>query len=275
MWIDSSIQNRRQTFIDDLSTELENPSEKNDNFTFQTLAIAQSPPQIPSSIRNARTPLLISPSPSEVYPWSTIQQEEPRERLPSRVTPPRITPSTWLPASNSPTFGNSPPGDFFSTSMLGSRSRPSSWGRSSSWESTAQVGVNTVQMHPEMPATQSSSPSTPRQDWAVTMSAWDVRGQPGIREGVNIGNVGNVGNFGHIGNSRPGSSSYPYSRPTSSGEHISETTTAWYPAAGNQLADEVEEPNQLGLQNFKNSASFVTAATSTLILLATILGIIV
>ncbi|KAJ8980928.1 hypothetical protein NQ317_002497 [Molorchus minor] len=28
MWIDSSIQNQRQAFIDGLSTELENPSEK-------------------------------------------------------------------------------------------------------------------------------------------------------------------------------------------------------------------------------------------------------
>lgn len=120
-------------------------------------------------------PLMISTSSSEVYPWSTIQQDTVhKEILPDRVTPPRPpTPSSWLPSSAAPSSGRIPSTDASSTQILGSRTRPASYGRASSWssENTPPVGGNTVQMYPELPST----PST-RSDWA-TVRAWNVGGQ--------------------------------------------------------------------------------------------------
>lgn len=118
---------------------------------------------------------MISTSPSEVYPWSTIQQDAvQKEILPDRVTPPRPpSPSTWLPSSVAPSSGKVPSTDASSTQFLGSRTRPASYGRASSWssESTPPVGANTVQMFPELPSTTPSA----RPEWA-TVKSWKVEG---------------------------------------------------------------------------------------------------
>ncbi|XP_018562449.1 uncharacterized protein LOC108904399 [Anoplophora glabripennis] len=196
-------------------------------------------------------PLMISTSSSEVYPWSTIQQEAvQKEILPDRVTPPKPpTPSSWLPSSVAPSSGRIPSTDASSTQILGSRTRPASYGRASSWssENTPSVGGNTVQMYPELPST----PST-RSDWA-TVRAWNVGGQaPGIQSGT-------TRNF-------ETSNSYPY-ESTSSTSGVSESTT-WYPAAGNQLSNEVEEPNQLGLQKPRHNNAVTISATALPLLIS-------
>lgn len=56
---------------------------------------------------------------------------------------------------------------------------------------------------------------------------------------------------------------YPYE--SSSTSSVSESTM-WYPAAGNQLSNEVEEPNQLGLKKPKNQAMPIPATALTLLI---------
>ena len=91
--------------------------------------------------------------------------------------------------------------------MLGSRTRPASFGRASTWSETpsSPIAGNTVQMYPEMSTTPSTRPS-----WA-TMSSWTPQ------------------------------------RHTEA-----DKSTTWYPAAGSQLSNEVEEPNQQGLTKPRN-----------------------
>lgn len=83
--------------------------------------------------------------------------------------------------------------------MLGSRTRPASFGRASSWSETSNG--NTVQM--------STTPSS-RPDWA-TVASWSPQNQ-------------------------------------------ADKTTTWYPAAGTELGNQVEEPNQQGLTKPRNGA---------------------
>ncbi|KYB27115.1 hypothetical protein TcasGA2_TC033313 [Tribolium castaneum] len=130
-----------------------------------------------------------STSSSEVYPWSTIEDIAPKEILPARVTPPK-PPTTWLPSSSI-----TPNSDASPTQMLGSRTRPASFGRASSWSDTP-TGVSTT-------------PSS-RPDWA-TVTSWSPQSESG-------------------------------------------KTTTWYPAAGTELGNQVEEPNQQGLTKPRNGA---------------------
>ncbi|XP_044261372.1 uncharacterized protein LOC123009252 [Tribolium madens] len=137
-------------------------------------------------------PLSISTSSSEVYPWSTIQDIAPKEIPPSRVTPPKpSTTSTWLPSSSMTPNSEASP-----TQMLGSRTRPASFGRASSWSDT--------------PTGMSTTPSS-RPDWA-TVASWSPQSE-------------------------------------------SDKTTTWYPAAGTELGNQVEEPNQQGLTKPRNGAA--------------------
>lgn len=45
---------------------------------------------------------MISTSPSEIYPWSTVQEVQAKEILPSRVVPPKATTTPWLAPSSVP-----------------------------------------------------------------------------------------------------------------------------------------------------------------------------
>lgn len=106
----------------------------------------------------------ISTAASDSSPWSTIQQEVNKQKDLSAVNelPPKEPPYPW---------GSSPPSrvspaDDISTQMLGSRSRPASYGRSSSWmESNQNVAGNTVQMYPELSSTAPSKASWPTSAW--------------------------------------------------------------------------------------------------------------
>ncbi|KAJ8933765.1 hypothetical protein NQ314_013799 [Rhamnusium bicolor] len=198
-------------------------------------------------------PLMISTSSSEVYPWSTIQHDlAPKEVLPSRVTPPKmLTSSSWLPSSSSPLAGKLPSTDTSATQMLGSRTRPASYGRSNSWsESTPQVAGNTVQMYPDLPSTPSTRP-----DWA-TVSTWDVKG---AAPGGLSGTTKNVDN--------------PYTYGPFSGSIPEITSETWYPAAGSQMNNEVDEPNQLGLLKPRNAARIKTETTFFSIIILVIISI--
>ncbi|KAJ8921122.1 hypothetical protein NQ315_013592, partial [Exocentrus adspersus] len=189
-------------------------------------------------------PLMISTSSSEVYPWSSMQHDAiQKEILAARVTPPRPpTASSWLPSSIAPNIGRIPSTDASSTQqVLGSRTRPASYGRASSWpseDSSSSVTGNTAQMYPDLPSTQSTRPD----EW-FTAKAWDVKGQ--VPAGIPSGTTRNFEN------------NNPYwSSPSSPPISHTESTT-WYPAAGNQLGNEVEEPNQLGLMKPRHNKGVV------------------
>lgn len=104
--------------------------------------------------------------------------------------------------------------------MLGSRTRPASYGRSSSWSSATSSSsrsvLNTVQMYPEV----SSSVPTTRPDWA-TVTSW----QPQAKIDKNPANIN------------------------------TDTSTTWYPAAGDQLGNEVDEPNQQSWRKPQNGGT--------------------
>ncbi|XP_017774482.1 PREDICTED: uncharacterized protein LOC108561175 [Nicrophorus vespilloides] len=181
-------------------------------------------------------------TPSEVYPWSTIQQDNnavERKEIPSSRIPP-MRPSTivpWLPSS-------SPTPDFVDTSstssssstpqFLGSRTRPGSYGRSSSWSDVPSTISSSS--NPETVFNVPRAPSSQRPpDWA-TMSTWSVINskQPSLET----------------------TKRFPF--------ESSAGTETWYPAAGNQLSNEVDEPNQQGLSYNKNSSSQRSTMHATL-----------
>lgn len=43
---------------------------------------------------------MISTSPSEVFPWSTVQELQPKE-IPSRMVPPKVSTVSWVPSNPS------------------------------------------------------------------------------------------------------------------------------------------------------------------------------
>lgn len=73
-------------------------------------------------------------------------------------------------------FQDSSPDDY-----LGSRTRPASYGRSSSWsDQNTRPGVNTIQVFSEI-----STTTTPKADWA-TVSTWRVVSQSPVYQGTTI-----------------------------------------------------------------------------------------
>ncbi|XP_065172216.1 uncharacterized protein [Atheta coriaria] len=182
-----------------------------------------------------------STAPSEVYPWSTVSNQQENNIISGKeVPPPRIAtpkqvqpqqgsrPVSWMPSSSASSFPentNTYQTDS-STQILGSRTRPASYGRSSSWsEGSGSVGSNTVQ--PYSPSQTPPTPSSPRPEW--TTSSWNVH-KPNVME----------------------TTASP-EQPTIFATHHG--TETWYPAAGNQLSNEVDEPNQQGLKYNKNNNS--------------------
>lgn len=143
-----------------------------------------------------------------------------------------------------------------STQLLGSRTRPASYGRSSSWGDTpvnTQPGINSVHSHIETASTQSSRP-----DWA-TISSWNVvnnqnpairNDNPSDRSPPNRAPVNN-----------------PFEKTSPSRPIVVTSTETWYPAAGNQIDNEVDEPNQQGLRKPKNTSSKLGTSFVTLTVL--------
>ncbi|KAG5863567.1 hypothetical protein JTB14_002688 [Gonioctena quinquepunctata] len=189
-------------------------------------------------------PHIISTSSSEIHPWRTIQELLPKIEPSSKTVPTTPSISTWG-SPSSPTSGSMSPGEF-PTQMLGSRTRPASYGRSNSWSegiANQNSAGNTVQMYPEV-----SSMRSTKSDWTTTSST-----NPSVTETSR--NTARV------------YSSPPWNPRETSSE-------SWYPAAGNQLNNEVDEPNQLGLTKYKNSAGvFRSLSALPFFLLTHLIGI--
>ncbi|XP_072379119.1 uncharacterized protein [Diabrotica undecimpunctata] len=202
--------------------------------------------------------MIISTSSSESQPWSTFQNLRPKEDLPVNIGPSKLpfSPSRVpFTSSNFPStypwsFSSSvPTGRSFSSStndFLGSRTRPGSYGRASWSDSNSALTGNTLQMFPESSSTRSSIPTRP--DWQSS-SGWSAR-QSTTTPSIS-------------GSTRDPLRSFSPSWSTQ--ESTSET---WYPAAGNQINNEVDEPNQLGLQKPKNSAGVLQSVGLLLLVLA-------
>ncbi|XP_060534110.1 uncharacterized protein LOC132706660 [Cylas formicarius] len=194
---------------------------------------------------------VIYPVSSEVYPWSTIQHEEAddvRDFISSRL--PKIsTSSSWLPSSNFPvrTYGEN---TFPSVPQqsLGTRSRPASYGRSSSWSSSSEPtpSVNTVPMSSAIPST--STPFTNK--WGtVEILGSNVRSSTPSPPTTSRTTPSTT-------TARPSSSTIKFTTPF---WYPTSTAETWYPLPGFQLNNEVDEPNQMGLTKPKNSAIFSMA----------------
>lgn len=126
--------------------------------------------------------------------------------------------------------------------MLGSRTRPASYGRSS-WSDTSS-STNTPRFYststppaiqPKMPELPSASP---KPDW-MTSDWHNVEEENNRKDDASI--LLNQGN--------------PQQNSIDIGNFYSTSTETWYPAAGNQLANEVDEPNQQGLTKQEENAS--------------------
>ncbi|KAF5303325.1 hypothetical protein FQA39_LY10064 [Lamprigera yunnana] len=188
--------------------------------------------------------LSMSTSSSDIHPWNTLQEAiAAKEILPTRI-PLRPT-ATTTSIQITPTFSTQYDSTYLvSTQNLGSRTRPASYGRASSWSDTSSTqntspGLSTT-MSSQMPKQKSSHshPST-ISTWTVVNSVSETRKEPNLLESTDVNT------------------------------HSSSTT--WYPAAGNQLSNEVDEPNQLGLVKHENGASGHTKIINTLILLLLVL----
>ncbi|GLV36978.1 uncharacterized protein CBL_02189 [Carabus blaptoides fortunei] len=174
----------------------------------------------------------------------------------------KVTDISWLPSlpdtdgtstmykeTSGSTVGGTTKEETSSTGLLGSRTRPSSYGRSSSWD-TSPVS--------------SPSPTPPtRPDWA-TVSTWHV----------------------YSAGDRTGNSQSTFGSPSTSGDRNSDrtldttfmdrrtTTETWYPAAGSHVGNEVDEPNQLGLSKPQHNGAMpqkVVAVELSLTVVATVL----
>ncbi|KAB0790865.1 hypothetical protein PPYR_14952 [Photinus pyralis] len=184
----------------------------------------------------------LSTSPSEIYPWNTRHDDlAAKEISPTRVASPRPTPTVSL---YTPTIDDPQDSSFLASSQsLGSRTRPASYGRASSWSDApptqnTQVSVST------------GAPQTSQSGQGVTTSTWTVLStSPELRKEVQ-----------------------PLEWERSRTQTSSSTT--WYPAAGHQLSNEVDEPNQLGLVNPHggNTASGRCAVNVLLIVAALLLA---
>ncbi|GJQ81344.1 hypothetical protein Trydic_g20556 [Trypoxylus dichotomus] len=171
-------------------------------------------------------------SPSEIYPWSTVHDISSRE--PSPKTQSSKTTTAWLPSTTY--YQSTSNSDSSISDVLGARTRPSSYGRSSGWTDystqNTQPGFNTMF---------SDTVTSPKPEWG-TIPTWSVLNQePGSLSTSTINDE--VSNKG-----------FPYGRSPES--EISSTQT-WFLAAGDQLENEVDEPNQQGLIKPKNNAAYV------------------
>ncbi|XP_057663747.1 uncharacterized protein LOC130898444 [Diorhabda carinulata] len=183
--------------------------------------------------------MVISTSSSEAQPWSTFQDLRPKEDFPSSIGPTKVPFSPSRAPFSSPkfpstfpwSFSSSPTSPSYSTystnDFLGSRTRPGIYGRASWSEGSSALPANTVQMFPDVSSTKSTRP-----DWGSSL-AWSTR-------------------QGSTSPSTISTTRRNFSPSWSTQEVTSET---WYPAAGNQISNEVDEPNQLGLQKPKNSVN--------------------
>ncbi|KAH0998903.1 hypothetical protein HUJ04_000649 [Dendroctonus ponderosae] len=191
----------------------------------------------------------ISTSSSEVYPWSTIQQEMGGREVSSSRSPKLSTSQSWLSSSvpsRADKVSSAGLGSIAPTQNLGTRTRPASYGRSNSWSSdptsSSTVPTNTAPMFPAM----SSTPTSFR-DVFGTRPSWNV--YSGINNRLD----------GKAISSEPWR---PTDHPSTTPQYHSPlwnslntpTTHTWYPAAGNQMTNEVDEPNQLGLSKPENAA---------------------
>ncbi|KAF5294324.1 hypothetical protein FQR65_LT10777 [Abscondita terminalis] len=193
-----------------------------------------------ASLPGDNSPFSNTLSISTSFPWNSRREEEEaaaKEILPTRVTAPRPTPTSLIRAT--PTVNTQYDSTYLvSTQNLGSRTRPASYGRASSWTDATPTPVAGTVAYSQTPA-QTSSPRLPS-----TMSTWAV---------VNAGSE--VKKESGDGNILSSSSS---------------SSTTWYPAAGSQLSNEVDEPNQLGLVNLDNDASTSHINVLLLIVIAVI-----
>lgn len=161
--------------------------------------------------------------PSE-SPWSTVQAKElPYSRQSTSVT--RVLPTTWTRGQPSPPDSMTVSSEATPTEMLGSRTRPASYGRASSWPSNGQdystVGLGS--------------------SWKTTERWIDKNEVPSLGSS-------NV-------QRSPNQQTYP--------DYMTSTVTNWYPAAGNQISNEVDEPNQQGL-SFNNNKDNINASSLVL-----------
>ncbi|XP_066251873.1 uncharacterized protein [Euwallacea similis] len=199
---------------------------------------------------------VLSSSSSEPYPWSTTQRQDFGAREVSSSRMPKVSTSGWV-ASNRPSRDKeeSPGGHgaILPTQHLGSRTRPASYGRSNSWPadsgSSTTLPSYTSPMFPGILSTPSSQRERfgSRDTWNVgsgynnRLEEKDVSASPSYRPTDYVSSTTPQ----HTESSLP-SLWNPSSLPT---------TETWYPAAGNQLTNEVDEPNQLGWQKPRNGGS--------------------
>ncbi|CAH1118586.1 unnamed protein product [Phaedon cochleariae] len=195
-------------------------------------------------------PMGVSGSPTDLYAWSTLQ--DPPKPKEDRQLPPSVVPSTypWGTSTSSSLSSSDYP-----TQLLGSRTRPASYGRASTWSdnnnNVQQVASNTVRMYPDVGTTTKST----WRDWNSVPSWSTTRGQQSTT-GASVGVSRNTARV----------YSSPWNTPST-------TTETWYPAAGNQLNNEVDEPNQLGLKKPKNSAE--RFSRNAILIFVTLLNILV
>lgn len=202
--------------------------------------------------------LSISTVSSEVYPWSTIQETnfiKEARNPPIRGTTSNASPMySWSPSPSTPSEEMIPPSSPTSVSeILGSRTRPASYGRASSWGDTQGPNLSPVteNIYPVYSEQMSSTPS-PKPYWMATTSSWNVL----KKEVPDLGSA-NI-------NRNPSLHQTPKTDPAS--YHTTVETTHWYPAAGSHLSNDVEEPNQQGLTVQKGDANLLTSSLHTLFL---------
>ncbi|KAI4454403.1 hypothetical protein MML48_9g00004700 [Holotrichia oblita] len=188
---------------------------------------------------------IIPAAPSEIYPWSTIHDISSRE--PSTKIQPSRTTTAWLPSSTyyHPTSNS----DSSVPDVLGARTRPSSYGRSSGW-----TDYSTQNTQPSFNNMFSETVTSPKPEWG-TISTWSVLNQQPSSLGTSTTN------------DEDPNKSFTFGQNPVTESSIKK----WYPAAGSQVENEVDEPNQQGLIKPKNNAGRAVTCTVSIILTSLIL----
>lgn len=175
---------------------------------------------------------VLSTAASEGWSSTTQRQDHTSGMYPSRV--PKVSTTTGWMGSSSITPEDDPPGlgSVPPTQHLGTRARPSSYGRSNTWK----------------PEQISSTPSMMSNGFETKETGWNVNAEL-HRPDVSASPTSY--------RSSPSSSTTPKFESSSSSiwNPSTSTTETWYPAAGNQLTNEVDEPNQMGWQKPRNQAN--------------------
>ncbi|KAL3270946.1 hypothetical protein HHI36_021451 [Cryptolaemus montrouzieri] len=193
--------------------------------------------------------LSLSTVSSEVYPWSTLQDTNyiKEGRNPSyRGSTSNVAPSySWSPSSNAPSEEMVPPSSSsFAPEILGSRERPASYGRASSWKENQGISSSPLpdrfQTYSDRVST--NNPTT-KPYWATT-SSWNVMRKE-IPE-LGSANINKV------------QQTHQIHKVDGVNYQTTEETTHWYPAAGSHISNDVEEPNQQGLRVEKNDANLIS-----------------